>query len=188
MQLIRTLFLSSLVGALSGLSAEAHAQKSYALGITAGAAIPTGKFGDAYSAGAAITGFLAWGLAELPVGVRLDGMYHTFSGRSFAPPGGGADVSTPDLRLWGAGANLVVTASGSTTKPYFVVGAGYYNSKVDSVGASSKNHLGFSGGVGSTFSLGPLASVVEVRFHSISRKTEHGGSVHFVPVLLGITF
>lgn len=188
MQLVRAFALPSLLAAFSLLPAESLAQKSYAVGITAGATIPTGKFGDAQSKGKSITGFVGFGIAELPIGLRLDGMYHTFTGRSVTPPGGGADVLTPDLRLWGIGANFVITTSGSTAKPYLLAGAGYYNSKADSADAESRNNLGFSAGLGSTFNLGSFASVVEVRFHGISRKRENGGSIHFVPVLIGIMF
>src|SRR5687767_6946425 len=174
--------------ALALLPAGAVAQKSYTVGITAGAAIPTGNFGDLQSKGKSITGFVGFGVAELPIGLRFDGMYHTFGGRSVTPPGGGADVDTPDLRLWGIGGNFVVTTTGSTAKPYLLVGAGYYNSKADSADAKARYNIGFSGGVGSTFNLGPFASIVEARFHSISRKPENGGSIHFVPVMLGIMF
>lgn len=188
MPLSRACALPFLLGALAVLPAKTLAQKSYAVGITAGAAIPTGKFGDVQSKGKSITGFIGLGIAELPIGLRIDGMYHNFSGRSVTPPGGGADVQTPDLQLWGIGGNFVLTTSGSTAKLYLLAGAGYYNAKVDSVDAKSQHKLGFSAGIGSTFNLGPLASVVEVRFHSISRKSEEGGSIHFVPIMLGIMF
>jgi hypothetical protein len=97
-------------------------------------------------------------------------------------------VQSPDLRLWGVGGNFVITTTGSTAKPYLLAGAGYYNSKPDSPDAKARYDIGFSGGVGSTFNLGPFASIVEARFHSISRKPENGGSIHFVPVMLGIMF
>jgi hypothetical protein len=190
MQLPRTLRfpLPLAFAALALLPAGAVAQKSYTVGITAGAAIPTGTFGDVQSKGKSITGFVGFGVAELPVGLRFDGMYHTFGGRSVTPPGGGAAVQSPDLRVWGVGGNFVVTTTGSTAKPYLLAGAGYYNSKPDSPDAKARYNIGFSGGIGSTFNLGPFASIVEARFHSISRKPENGGSIHFVPVMLGIMF
>ena len=175
------------VVALFLLPPKSVAQKSYTVGITAGAAIPTGRFGDVQSKGKSITGFVGVGVAELPIGLRIDGMYHTFGGRS-TTSGGDVDVVTPDLRLWGIGGNFVITTTGSTAKPYLLAGAGYYNSKQDSPDAKARYDIGFSGGVGSTFNLGPFASIVEARFHSISRKPENGGSIHFVPVMLGIMF
>jgi len=188
MQLVKALLLPSLVGVLSGLALPAQAQNSYAIGFSAGAAIPTGKFSEGHAKGKTITGFIALGVDELPIGVRLDGVYNTFDGRAVTPAGGGTPVETPDLRLWGIVGNVVFTGSGSTAKPYLVAGAGFYNSKTNAPDAKSRNDLGFSIGLGSTFSLGPLASLVEVRFHSISREPDQGGSIHFVPITLGIMF
>jgi len=184
----KALFLSSILTVLAGMTFPAQAQRSYTIGISAGAAIPTGKFSEGHSKGQTITGFIALGMDELPIGVRLDGTYNTFSGRAVTPAGGGAAAETPDLRLLGLVGNIVFTASGSTAKPYLVGGAGFYNSKTNAPDARSRNDLGFSIGLGSTFNLGPLASVVEARFHSISREPEDGGSIHFVPVTLGIMF
>ena len=188
MQLFKTLAFPFLLVSLCLPSVEALAQRNYAVGITAGAALPTGNFSDSYAKGAAITGFLATGMGELPIGLRFDGMYQTFPGRLVTPPGGTADIQTPDLRLWGFGVNFVVTASGTTAKPYLIIGTALNNVRVDSVSAKARNHLGFSGGVGSTFNLGPFSSIVEARFHSISRRPAHGGSIHFVPLLLGMVF
>ncbi|HEU4748103.1 MAG TPA: hypothetical protein VFS56_06345, partial [Gemmatimonadaceae bacterium] len=89
----------------------AHAQNSYAVGITAGPTIPTGSFSDRHSKGKSITAFLAIGVEEMPIGVRLDGIYDDFDGRTVVPAGGGAAVETPDLRLLGLVANGVFTAS-----------------------------------------------------------------------------
>ena len=188
MQPLRNLALPFLLVLLAFPTARVSAQKSYAIGITAGAAIPTGNFSDGYSKGMAVTGILAVGVADLPIGLRFDGMYHAFPGRTVTPAGGGADILTPDLRLWGLSGNLVITTAGTSAKPYLLGGVGFYNSKVDSAEANSRNNLGFSGGVGSTFNVGPFASVLEVRYHAISRKPEDGGNIHFVPVLLGIMF
>jgi len=170
------------------MAVPAHAQRSYAIGISAGGAIPTGKFRKAHSKGQTVTGFIALGANELPIGLRFDGVFSTFKGRAVTPAGGGAAVQTPDLRLLGVVGNVILTASGTTAKPYLVGGAGFFNSKVDAPDARSRNDPGFSVGLGSTFNLGPLASLVEARYHSISRAPGDGGMIHFVPVTLGIMF
>ena len=188
MQLSKGFFLRFLVGAALLVPTGAVAQRSYAVGIAAGPGLPTGRFADAHSRGLSVTGFLGFGSGEVPIGWRFDGMYHTFPGRLATPPGGTVEVQNPDLRIWGVGANFVITASGSTAKPYFLAGAGAYNITPDTANAQARYYLGYSGGVGSTFTLGPLASVIEVRYHSISRKPSRGGSVHFVPILLGFVF
>lgn len=180
------LALSFVLGAPA--PAPAHAQNSYAIGISAGPTIPTGRFGDAHSKGKNVTGFFAVGWEDLPVGIRLDGIYSDFDGRTVTPPGGGAAVDTPDLRLLALVGNVVFTASGSVAKPYFLAGAGFYNSKTTAPEARSRNDLGFNVGIGSTFNLGPLASTVEVRYHSIARERENGGSIHFIPITVGFAF
>src|SRR5450759_5521899 len=69
LQVIAISVLASVV-----LSNEAAGQKTYALGIGGGAAIPVGKLGDTQ-----VTGFngivaLAVGVAELSIGLRFDGI------------------------------------------------------------------------------------------------------------------
>lgn len=184
----KPLFLPSLLVALLTAAPEALAQKSYAVGLSGGAAIPTGKFNDVYSTGYAITAFIALGVPDLPIGVRFDGIYNHFSGRIVTPAGGGASVVNPDLRLMGVLGNLIYTFPSTTAKPYLVTGGGFYNSKVDSPDAKSRNDFGFSAGLGATFGLGPLAAVIEARYHGISRDTDAGGTIHFVPVTIGIMF
>ena len=182
--LVPALFLLAILAP----SSTAAAQKSYAIGISGGAGIPTGKFNDAYSTGYTGAVFIALGVPDLPIGVRLDGVYNQFPGRSVVPPGGGTAVEIPDLRLIGAVGNLIYTFPGTTAKPYIVTGAGFYNSKVDTAGARSRNDFGFSAGLGATFGFGPLAAFIEARYHGISRDTSSGGNIHFVPVTLGVMF
>jgi hypothetical protein len=174
--------------ALAAWAPDAKAQRSYAVGFSGGAGIPTGKFNDAHSTGYTATVFIALGVPDLPIGVRFDGVYNQFAGRTVTPAGGGAAVENPDLRLIGGVGNLIYTFPGTTAKPYIVTGAGFYNSKLDAPGAKSRNDFGFSAGLGATFGLGPLAATLEARYHGISRDAEAGGGIHFVPVTLGIIF
>ena len=178
------LFLTAMLVA----APNASAQKSYAVGVTGGVAIPTGKFSDPYANGFTITAFVGLGVPDLPIGIRIDGVYNEFSGRTVTPAGGGASVDTPDLRLLGVVGNLIYSFPGTTAKPYVVTGGGFYNSKDDVSGTKSKNDLGFSAGLGATFGLGPLAAILEARYHSISREAASGGNIHFVPISLGIVF
>jgi len=183
-RLIPSLFLLALMAS----AFPAEGQKSYAVGISGGAAIPIGKFNDAYSTGYTAAVFIALGVPELPIGIRIDGVYNQFSGRTVTPAGGGAAVQNPDLRLIGAVGNLLYTFPGTTAKPYIVTGAGFYNSKADAPGTKSRNDFGFSGGLGATFGIGPLAAVIEARYHGITRDMDAGGNIHFVPVTLGFMF
>src|SRR5205807_3657547 len=122
-----------------GLSSVALAQKTYALGLGGGAAIPVGKLSDTQKTGYnAIVGF-AIGVADLPRGLSVDGIDNNLLHTSV--PSGGTAV-TSDLRVTGALANLIFAFPGSTAKVYIIAGGGLYNSKADVPGAKSENNFG----------------------------------------------
>jgi hypothetical protein len=173
--------------AFFGLAQNASAQKSYALGVSGGAAIPTGKFADAQSTGYAATVFLALGVPDLPFGVRFDGIYNNFSGRTVTPAGGGS-TTNPDIRMIGLLGNLIYSFPGTSAKPYLVTGGGIYNTKADVADSRSESDFGYSAGFGATFGVRYLAAFIEVRYHGIARETAKGGNIQFVPITLGIVF
>jgi hypothetical protein len=172
-------FIASLVFSLPALG-----QKTYALGVGGGAAIPVGKLSDLQSTGYSGIVVLAIGVAELPIGVRFDGIYNKFVHRT-VPVG---SPSTSDLRVAGALVNLVFAFPGSSAKPYAIVGGGLYNTKGDIAGAKSANHFGFNAGLGVTFGLGPFAGFLESRYNTISRNAAKGGVIQFVPITIGLLF
>jgi hypothetical protein len=163
-------------------STEAKAQKSYALAFGGGAAIPVGKLSDTQKTGYNALAALAIGVAELPLGVRFDGVYNDLR-RSSA-----STATTSDFLVMGALANLVYAFSGTSVKPYAIFGGGLYNSKADIPGAKSHNDFGFNAGLGLTFGFGPFATFIESRYHSISRNAEEGGVFQFVPITFGVMF
>lgn len=171
-----------------GLARPSLAQKSYALGISGGASIPAGKFSDSASTGYAATVFIALGVPDLPVGVRFDGVFSKFSGRTVTPAGGGADFQTPDMRVMGLLGNLLYSFSGTTAKPYIIAGGGIYNIKADLAGVKSQNDFGLSAGFGATFGISSLAGFIEARYHGISRNAASGGNIQYVPITIGIMF
>ena len=125
-RLVRTsvlLLLSSIA-----FSPPASGQKTYALGVGGGGAIPVGKLSDTQSTG--YNGIVV--LAILPIGVRFDGVYNKFLYRT-APVG---SPSASDLRVAAALGNLIFAFSGTSAKPYVVVGGGLYNTKGDIPGAN----------------------------------------------------
>jgi len=170
---------SSLTFAHSALS-----QKSYAVALGGGAAIPVGKLSDVQTTGYNGIVALAIGVAELRFGVRIDGIYSTFQSRT-APIGG---ASTSDLRIVGALGNLIYAFPGTTAKPYVLIGGGLYNTRSDVSGAKSENDFGFNAGGGVTFGVGPFATFLESRYHTISRKADAGGVMQFVPITVGLMF
>lgn len=165
-------------------SRPSSAQKSYALGIGGGAAIPVGKLSKAQSTGYNGIVALAIGVAELPVGVRFDGIYNNF----LHPATPVAGSSASDLRVIGALGNLIFAFAGTSAKSYVIVGGGLYNTKLDVAGSKSENYFGVNAGLGATFGLGPFAAFVESRYHSIARKAAKGGVIQFVPITLGLMF
>lgn len=162
---------------------SALCQRSYALALGGGAAIPVGKLSDVQGAGYNGIVALAVGVAELPIGVRIDGIYDSFRSRT-TPVG----VPSSDLRIIGALGNLIFAFPGTNAKPYILVGGGLYNTKSDASGAKSENDFGFSAGLGATFGVGPFATFVESRYHTISRKADKGGVMQFVPITVGLMF
>jgi Outer membrane protein beta-barrel domain len=169
------------------LSAQAAGQKTYALGIGGGAAIPVGKLSNTQ-----VTGFngiiaLALGAPDLPIGVRFDGIYNNFSRKNVISAQGSA-TNTYGFRIAGLLANVVYAFPGTSVKSYIVGGGGLYNTKFDVAGSKSENHAGLNAGAGLTFGLGPIASFIESRYHFISREPTKGGVIHFVPITFGLMF
>lgn len=174
---------------LAGTSATAVAQKTYALGLGGGATIPVGKLTDTQNTGYHGLVTLAIGVADLPLGVRFDGMYNTIRGnRDVVTAPGGGTTTNSDLRVTAALANLVFAFPGTTAKAYIIAGGGLYNSKADVAGAKAQNNFGFNAGLGSTFGMGPFAIFLEARYHTVSRSVAKGGVYQFVPITLGLLF
>ena len=169
--------------ALLPLSREAIGQRTYALGVGGGAAIPVGKLSDSQKTGYNGIVALALGAPDLPIGVRIDGIYNTFGLRTVP-----AGSSSSDFRVIGGLFNLIFTFSGTNAKPYVIAGGGLYNTKSDAPGAKSKNDFGFNAGLGATFAVGPFAIFLESRYHTISRNAANGGLVQFVPITVGLLF
>ncbi len=165
-------------------SGQASGQKTYALGVGGGAAIPVGKLRDTQTTGFNGIVALALGVAELPIGVRFDAIYNSFSRKDITSP----PTNTYGFRIAGLLGNLIYAFPGTTAKSYIVAGGGLYNTKFDIAGSKAENHWGLDAGLGVTFAVGPAASFLESRYHFISREPTKGGVIHFVPITLGVMF
>jgi len=166
------------------ISHSALGQKSYALGVGGGVAIPVGKLSNTQKTGYNGTVALAIGVSDLPIGLRFDGIYNMLPLRTTQAGG----LASSDLRIIGALGNLIYAFSGTSAKPYIVFGGGYYSVKNDVAGAKSQNNFGFNAGLGATFGVGPFAMFFESRYHSILRNVAKGGVIQFVPITLGLMF
>ncbi|MGH7652689.1 MAG: hypothetical protein ACREMS_12720 [Gemmatimonadaceae bacterium] len=178
----------TLAGVASGAPASAIlAQKTYALGIGGGVAIPVGKLRDAQNTGVSGIVALALGVPELPIGVRFDGIYNRFSRTDLTSLQSGS-ASSYGFRIAGILGNLIYTFAGTSTKAYLIAGGGLYNTQLDIAGSKSENNPGLNAGAGLTFGVGPTAGFLEARYHFIRRAPAHGGVIHFVPITLGLMF
>lgn len=182
-QLLRAIPLSLPFFLSLAISSAAFGQKTYAVALGGGAAIPVGKLSDTQKTGYSTMAAIAIGVAELPLGVRFDGVYNNLPAKVQS----GTTISS-DFRVMGVLANLVFAFPGTNAKPYLIVGGGLYNSKADVPGAKSQNNLGFNAGLGATFGFGPFATFLESRYHSISRNAVKGGVFQFVPITFGVMF
>ena len=183
---MKRLLLVVTVSALASLmlSSQASGQKTYAVGIGGGAAIPVGKLSSTQTTGFNGIAVIALGAADLPIGVRFDGIYNNFSRKDITSP----PTNTYAFRVAGLLGNLIYAFPGSTAKSYILAGGGWYNTKFDVAGTKAENHWGLNAGLGVTFAVGPVASFFESRYHFISREPAKGGVLHFVPITLGVMF
>ena len=166
-----------------GVAPQLFAQKTYALGIGGGVAVPAGKFADTKATGYSGAVSLAIGSGDIPVGLRIDGIYNRFSRKADATSQ--QTAATSGANVVGGLVDLIYAFPGTTAKAYVIAGVGYYHTKIQ---GSANNNIGFNGGVGVTFGAGPIAMFFETRYHSISRNAAEGGVVQFVPVTIGLLF
>ena len=110
---------------------------------------------------------------DLPLGLRFEGSYNKFLGRS--------DIGThADVRIIAGTANLVYALPGVGIRPYLIGGGGYYSRKADLANAQTINAFGVNGGVG-LFPLSSFNAYVEARGHIV-----FSDGPRFVPVTFGV--
>src|SRR5438876_9404678 len=136
-QLLRLVPIS--LSMLIGFSLPTEAQKTYAIGLGGGAAIPVGKLSDSQKTGYNAIAAVAIGIAGLPLSLRFDAIYnHILNKDDLSSPSG----SGSNLRVSGVLGNLVFAFPGSSAKAYIIAGGGLYNSKPDVSGAKAQNNFG----------------------------------------------
>ena len=164
-----------LVGLIT-LAEPTHAQRRTSIGLAAGASVPIGDLGDATSTGFHALGTLSVsGTATMPLGLRIDGMYNSLSGKR----------EGPDVNVWTVNGNLVYAFPGGlTATPYLIGGAGWYNLKADGADEGT-NELGINAGIGARFALSGFSTFAEVRFHNVFTDDN---SAQLIPITFGILF
>lgn len=177
---------------LSATTSSAQSAKAISLGISGGAAIPAGDFGEDYTTGYNGTISLMFKSIGSPIGLRVDGMYNKMSvkdDRTISVPGFGiVDAAV----ITGANANLVYSLPGTGISPYLIGGAGVYGLKLDvddGDDPDSESKFGLNGGIGASFPLSGFNTFIEARFHHIFTKDAFDESrpTQFIPVTFGIS-
>ena len=155
----------------------AQSAKAVSLGLSLGASIPTGDFGDLYQTGYNGTVSLILNSVGTPLGFRVDGAFNSFPDRSDLV------VSRPDYRIATGNANLVYALPGQGIRPYLIGGAGIYGQRPDISGADWTTDFGVNGGIGAAFQLSGFTTFLEARYHHIfSERT-----TSYIPINFGIT-
>lgn len=159
------------VAAILFAAPSLHAQMS--LNVALGASVPMGDVADQLEMGYNATVGLGIKPPLAPLGVRVEGMFNSFSYKS------PIDASQ---RV------MAVTANGTfTVMPtiYLIGGVGMYNSKASVSGSPSSTDLGFNVGAGVNIPLTGFGTYLEARFHHVPVEN---GNFQFVPITFGIKF
>ena len=153
-------------------------------GVVAGGSIPTGDFGDNVDTGWHAGGLLQWDSPTVPVGLRLDGVYHRFSAKDATDAHLNIIAATLDL-VW-----MFPMTQPSTVRPYLIGGGGYYHATCDGCGGTdnTRNKFGINGGVGISVPLSGFSGFAEARFHHIFTKDDVTGETNtqMIPISVGI--
>lgn len=140
--------------------------------LAAGAALPTGNFGQGVDVGYTLAVGIGAHQAGSPMGFRVEGMYNEW-GLSRASnlkthAGGGTLNATYDLGTPARG--------GSGNNLYLIGGLGYF-------ATGGESNVGWNLGGGFRFPLSGFSAYLEARYHSINNV-----DVTFVPIVFGLSF
>lgn len=174
--------IAAIAALTSATTSSAQSNKAVSVGISAGAAIPVGDFGDLYSTGFNVTGSLMFRSYGSPLGIRVDGMYNRLSVKDDV-----VGVPFDNVSITSANANLVYNLQGTGITPYLIGGAGAYWMKGhgDNFDGDTESKLGLNGGVGAAFQLSGFNTFIEARYHHIFTDER---ATQFIPVTFGIAF
>ena len=181
----RLLFLAIAAIALVAVPSVSHAQfgvlKPFQLGIAGGGTLPMSDLSNTAKTGYNGTVALGINLPLIPVGLRIDGAYNAFSGKS------GVGVAGAKLHVMSATGNIVWGLPMVGVSPYLIGGAGLYmpTASAPGVANTSETNFGWNAGAGVKLPLSVFSAFVEARYN---RTTFGGNSMEFVPVTFGIMF
>lgn len=187
---MKKLLLTAVVVAASASVAQAQIAKPLTFGVSAGAAIPTGKMSDAANTGFNITGLAEFHGPALPVTLRGELSYDRFGMKGLP-----ADVTGHHSILGGTVSALKPFAATPALMPYAIGGVGVYNVKstASSGGvdiSASKTAAGLNGGLGFQFKLVGMPTFAEARYQYIFSKDNNQGfeNASQIPIVFGFRF
>jgi opacity protein-like surface antigen len=181
--MMKRLILGASVVALSLVAApDAHAQVS--VGVSAGASLPSGDFGDQVKTGYSVNGLIGFAMPLSPIGFRGEVGYNAWDAKSSAASNGAKASSLSGT------ANVVLQVPGMiVAKPYLIAGVGQHRMKVETgtalFGDLTETKFGWNAGGGINFGLGTLATMLEARYVTVNTSNY---TTHYVPVTFGIMF
>lgn len=180
--IVRAATAAGVLLAASTASAQLSAVNPVSLGISAGAAVPTGDAGNFFNTGYSVDGILALHLPALPISFRGEVGYTRF----------GVKGDPGDFRFISGVANAVYTFSAgpvSIVRPYLIGGVGLYNGK-NTDGGESRTKVGLNGGVGLEIPLSGITGFGEVRYTSVRSRNNADGTpnINYLPIRFGIRF
>lgn len=161
----------------------ATATKPISFGISAGATMPMGDFGDAAATGFNVGGLLEAKPAAMPVAFRFEVDYnrHSFSDDLSALADGNFNVISGTANV----AYKFPTTT-SPVRPYILGGVGMYRMGVEIEDESdSETKMGLNGGAGIEIPLSGFTSFIELRYHTVFTDDSN---TNYMPIKFGIRF
>jgi len=113
-------------------------------------------------------------IADLPVGLRADGAYHSF----------GEQGMNPATNILSGALSLVVKFPGVGLSPYLLGGVGIYRTSADGSSFATESDSGIHGAFGVDIGALDFGGFAEVRVVNVS--TESAGNRRFVSATLGV--
>lgn len=163
--------------ALLAAPSLAIAQNPFHFNVAAGAAIPTGDFGDAADVGYNLTAGIGLRPPLSPIGFRVEGSYNSFGAKNCP-----ATLKCDDATVKGVDANLIYDFMPVTK----TVGVSLYG--IGGLGGFSvfdETHLGWNVGAGLRLPLTGFSGYVEARYHQVQG---NGGHIAYIPIVFGLSF
>jgi len=159
-------------------AAAAQVDDQFSWGLTAGASVPARDLADDHNTGLAGGVTFALGQVGQTIGIRIDGLYSTFPGKS--------GTEGRDARIIGGTFNLVTSLIGTGDRVYVIGGVGGYGIRTGVPGVKAVNDWGINGGLGVWL---PFASAfVEARYHHFYRALANKQPAPFIPITIGVLF